>query len=102
MEKLLEDGVFSFLTDQRKKRCVHLVSVHDKKHEIKEVDELILAEADILSGIDISNKPKLDAESNKKFMDSVIKTRLPKFITKFSREGAEKLIQKRINYYENI
>ncbi len=101
-EKLLKEDTFSCLTDKQKERCAHLVAVHDKKLEIKDIDELILAEADILSGIDINTKPKLDPESNKSFMDSVLNTRLPKFITEFSKSEAKKLIQKRVDYYKDL
>lgn len=100
--ELLKKDIFSFLTDSRKERIVHLVAVHDKKHEIKDTDELILAEADMLSGIDINTaKPHLDAESNKKFMNSLLNTRLPKFITDFSKNEAKRLIQERELFYKS-
>jgi len=102
IKDLLKEDIFSCLTDEQKERCIHLVAVHDQKLEIKDTDELILAEADILSGIDIDTKSKLDPESNKLFMDSVLNIRLPKFITEFSRREAEKLIKKRIDYYKNL
>jgi hypothetical protein len=100
VKNLLKNDVFSFLTDEQKERCIHLVAVHDKKFEIKDVDELILAEADMLSGIDIGTKPKLDPKSNKLFMDSLLNTRLPKFITEFSKNEAKRLIQAREAYYK--
>lgn len=100
IQELLEGEKFIFLADKRKERCIHLVEVHDKKHEIKDVDELILAEADMLSGIDINTeKPILDSESNKDFMDSLLNTRLPKFITEYSKKEAKRLIQERNVYY---
>lgn len=102
IKNLLKEDIFSSLTDKQKERCIHLVAVHDKKFEIKDTDELILAEADILSGIDIDTKSKLDPKSNKLFMDSVLNTRLPKFITEFSKREAEKLIKKRVDYYKNL
>jgi hypothetical protein len=99
-EKLLQDDIFSFLTDEQKARCVHLVAVHDKKLEIKAVDEIILMEADVLSGLDINTKkPILDAKSNEKFMDSMINIRIPKFITEFSKNEAKRLIQLREDYF---
>ena len=102
LEKILVNDVFSDLTDAQKERCVHLVAVHDKKFEIKDTDELILAEADMLSGIDISTKPKLDSESNKVFMDSLLNTRLPKFITEYSKKEAARLIKIRQEYYQDL
>ncbi|KKQ68625.1 MAG: hypothetical protein A2626_03005 [Candidatus Nealsonbacteria bacterium RIFCSPHIGHO2_01_FULL_38_55] len=101
VEKLLKDDFFSFLSDKQKIRCIHLVAAHDKKFEIKDTDELALMEADMLSGLDINNnKPIYDAESNKKFMEAIITTRIPKFITKFSKDEVQKLIQKREEYYK--
>ena len=98
---LLKDDFFSFLSDGQKNRCIHLVAVHDKKFEIKEVDEIVLMEADMLSSLDINTKkPILDAESNKFFMDSLMNVRIPKFITEFSKSEAKKLVQARQDYYK--
>ena len=103
IEKLLQDAIFSFLTDEQKARCVHLVAVHDKKLEIKAVDEIILMEADVLSGLDINTKkPILDAKSNVKFMDSMVNIRIPKFITEFSKNEAKRLVQAREEYFRQI
>ncbi|MFA5020771.1 MAG: HD domain-containing protein [Patescibacteria group bacterium] len=101
IEKLLQDDFFSFLTEAQKARCIHLVAVHDKKFEIKDTDELILMEADMLSGLDVkTKKPILDPESNKKFMESLLTVRIPKFITEFSKNEAKRLIKVRENYYK--
>ncbi len=98
---LLKDDFFSFLSDEQKNRCIHLVAVHDKKFEIKEIDEIVLMEADMLSSLDINTKkPILDAESNKFFMNSLINVRIPKFITEFSKSEAKKLVQARQDYYK--
>ena len=100
VEKLLQDDIFSSLTDEQKVRCVHLVAVHDKKLEIKDVDEIILMEADVLSGLDVNTKkPVLDAESNIKFMESMLNIRIPKFITEFSKKEAKRLIKNREDYF---
>ncbi len=99
--KLLEDSFFSFLTDKQKDRIIHLVSVHDKKFEIKDIDELVLMEADMLSFLQVkSKKPVLDFESNKKAMENFFATRLPKFITKFGKNEAKRLIQTREDYFK--
>jgi HD superfamily phosphodiesterase len=99
----LKDAFFSFLTDEQKQRCIHLVAVHDKKFELKDVDELVLMEADMLSSLDINtDKPIFDAESNKKFMEAMLTTRIPKFITEFSKKEAKKLVKAREYYYEKI
>ncbi|MFA5986036.1 MAG: hypothetical protein WC819_01655 [Parcubacteria group bacterium] len=89
------------MTDAQKSRCVHLVAVHDKKFEIKDVDEIILMEADVLSGLDVNTeKPVIDAKSNIYLMKSALNVRIPKFITDFSRNEAKKLLLARKNYYE--
>jgi len=100
IKALLKDDFFSFLTDTQKARCVHLVAVHDKKFEIKDIDELILMEADMLSALEITSKPIFDVESNKKFMEAMKTTRIPKFITEFSKNKAKKLIKVREEYYK--
>lgn len=100
LEKLLEDSFFSSFTVKQKERAVHLVAVHDKKFELKDVDELVLMEADMLSSLDITaGKPVYDAESNEKFMEAMLTTRIPKFITEFSKAEAKKLIEARKDYY---
>ena len=92
---------FSFLTDKQKERAIHLVAVHDKKFELKDVDELVLMEADMLSSLDVNTKkPILNATSNKQFMDSMVNIRIPKFITEFSKNEAKRLIQAREEYFK--
>jgi len=101
IKTLLDDIFFSFLTDKQKNRCIHLVAVHDKKFELKDNDELILMEADMLSSLELSpNKPRYDANSNKKFMEAMLAARIPKFITDFSKNEAKRLIQVREDYYK--
>ncbi len=101
IEELLENNIFSFLTENQKKRIIHLVAVHDKVPELKDTDELVLAEADILSGLDVENvKPTFDPESNRKFMESVARRRIPRFVTDFSKKEVERLFRARTAYYE--
>lgn len=101
IETLLKDDFFSFLTKKQKERCVHLVAVHDKKFEIRDTDELILMEADMLSGLQISpGKPIYNTDSNNKLMEAMLSTRIPKFITKFGKKQAKKLIKIREDYYK--
>ncbi len=102
IKRLLNDQIFSGLSSKQKERCIHLVAVHDKKFEISETDELVLMEADMLNGMDIdTEKPKRDAEFNKKYMHSLMTTRMPKFITDYGKAEAKKLIARRIEYFEN-
>jgi len=103
IKALLKDNFFSFLTATQKSRCIHLVAIHDKKFELKDTDELILMEADMLSGLEVNTgKPVFDAKSNKKFMKVMLTARIPKFITSFSKIKAKKLIKARENYYKKL
>ena len=102
LQKLLDDKFFSFLTEKQKKRCLHLVAVHDNLNILKDSDELVLMEADTLGALDVNFvKPTFDFQSNQKYMEEVTKKRLPKFITTFSRKRAEIFLKERTKYYSN-
>ena len=101
LAKLLEDKFFSFLTKEQKRRCIHLVAIHDQVDKLKDIDEVTLMEADMLSGLDINSvKPTFDFESNQKFIREVKTKRIPRFINKYSKEKVKELIQTRINFYK--
>lgn len=101
LSKLLNDKFFSFLTQEQKQRCIHLVAVHDKIDEIKDIDEIVLMEADMLSGLDVNSvKPTFDFESNQKFIHAIKTKRIPKFFNQYSKNEAKKLIKARINFYK--
>lgn len=93
LHELLKDPFFSFLTKEQKQRCVHLVAIHDKLSQLKDPDELVLMEADTLSGLDVTNeKSRFNAESNRRFIKAVKETRLPLFITAFGKREATRLL----------
>ncbi|MFA6322276.1 MAG: HD domain-containing protein [Candidatus Buchananbacteria bacterium] len=101
LSALLNDKFFSFLTEQQKQRCIHLVKVHDKIDQLKDIDEIVLMEADILSGLDIKTvTPTFDFESNKKFIQEVEISRMPKFLNQYSRDKAKQLIPQRMAWYQ--
>lgn len=89
------------LTQEQLERIMHLVRMHDKLEELNSKDELVLMEADTLGALD----PDLvefdfSKEDNDNYINNVIKIkRLPLFITEWSKERLEELIQKRINWY---
>jgi hypothetical protein len=100
---LLNDELFSFLSKNQKQRIIHLVAVHDKVRDLKDLDELILMEADTLGAIDCINlKPTFDQESNKKYMNFVLRERKPKLITDFTKNKFNELAKLRQKYYDNI
>lgn len=102
LSELLNDKIFSFLTNEQKKRCIHLVTVHDSLAKLKDSDELVLMEADTLGGLDTNFvKPTFDFESNEKYMRGVKERRAPKFITEFGKKAVKTLIKRRTDYYLN-
>jgi hypothetical protein len=97
---LLKNKIFDFLSDDRKKRSIHLVEIHDNLKVIKDIDEIVLMEADTLATLDVSKvKPSFDKESNEKFMIEVKKTRYPKFVTDYGKQMFNQLFQLRSDYY---
>jgi hypothetical protein len=103
LETLLCDDFFDFLSEERKARAIHLVAVHDKKFELKDTDELVLMEADMLSALSIGGeKPKNDIVWNAKFMEAMKTTRIPKFITEYGKREAARLVKEREAYYARL
>ena len=101
--KLLTEMFFSFLSDAQKKRIIHLVGVHDKLSQIKDVDERILVEADTLGGLDTDRiKPFADKDSSDRYILGVEKKRIPLFITEYGKKTVAQLIHKRKKYYERL
>ena len=77
--------------------------MHDKKFELKDTDELVLMEADMLSALYIGGeKPKNDVVWNEKFMEAMKTTRLPKFITEYGKHEAARLMKEREEYYDGL
>ena len=61
----------SFYTPEQRDRVVHLVSVHDKIEELREIDEIALMEADTLGAIDTERvKPTFDKENARKYIEN--------------------------------
>ncbi len=101
LTKLLEIPVFNTLTQIQKDRAVHLVAVHDRLGEWKDLDELILMEADTLGGIDpFELEPGFDPASNEKYMKGVKQSRIPYFVTDYGKREVEKLFKARQEYYD--
>ncbi len=103
IHSLLKDPFFSFITTEQKERIIHLVGIHDKLVELKEIDELVLMEADTLGGLDIKLiTPFKDKESNIKYIEGVKAKRVPLFITEFGKSKVEELIKKREQYASQL
>lgn len=60
------EEVAKILNNAQQDRVVHLVWVHDRLEELKDLDEIILMEADTLGSIDVRRvKPTFDQEEEK-------------------------------------
>ncbi|MCA9370121.1 MAG: HD domain-containing protein [Pseudomonadales bacterium] len=100
IQALLQNDVFDFLSQEQKRRIVHLVGVHDKLQVLTKPDEIILMEADTLGGLDPGKtKPSFDAASNARYMQRARDRRLPLFITEYGRAQFELLYAKREALY---
>jgi hypothetical protein len=100
LRRLFKDEFFDFLSNVQKDRAVHLVKVHDDWRSLKDVDELVLMEADVLGATDVSLlTPGFNYESNRGWMGAVREKKLPRFIHKWALGEAEKLLKEREDYY---
>jgi hypothetical protein len=100
ISKLLKNQIFDFLSQEQKERIIHLVFVHDRLNELKDIDEITLMEADTLGGLDINFIiPTIDRESNKRYLEMVKNKRLGLFIHGFSKVRCQQLITGRENFY---
>jgi hypothetical protein len=96
LARLLSNSVFDQLTPNQKNRSVHLVKVHDNLKSIKDLDEIILMEADTLAGLepDIMGKFR-DPDSEARFLKKNRELRFPLFKNKYSLNEYERLYLKR-------
>ncbi len=96
-----QSAVRPFLDDRQADRVVHLVGVHDKVKELKDLDEIVLMEADTLGAIDIEHVPStFDYDNASRYLDGLRKKRQPRFQTELGRQRLDELLQKYIAHLE--
>lgn len=79
---LNSDEIKKYLTPEQIKRIVHSVSVHDKIERLKDLDELVLMEADSLGAIDLSFvEPTYKGKEALDYLDKNSVRRRGRFIT---------------------
>jgi hypothetical protein len=101
--RLLMDPIFRHLSESRKNRIVHLVAKHDELSELRDTDELVLLEADTLGMLDVDFAvPTFDHSSNEQFMNEVMNSRVPRFITEYSKNKVKELISRRGEFYRKV
>lgn len=92
-EFLERDEVVRRYTADQRERIIHLVGVHDKLDQLRELDEIILMEADTLGAIDIARvKPTFDGAGAEKYIAKLKAKRLPLFRTDLGKDLAEELV----------
>ena len=92
-EFLERDEVIRRYTADQRERIIHLVGIHDKLDELRELDELMLMEADTLGAIDIARvKPTFDGAGAEKYIAKLKAKRLPLFRTTVGKDLAEVLV----------
>ncbi|MEA2056135.1 MAG: hypothetical protein U9O78_00240 [Patescibacteria group bacterium] len=102
IEQLIYRRLSRFFTEKQTLRTVYLVEWHDAFDKIKDEDQVLLLEADTLGAMDMSRLPGgMSYESNQKYVRDVREKRFPLFRHKVAKEMGEKLLQERIDFYEN-
>jgi putative nucleotidyltransferase with HDIG domain len=92
-EFLNQAGIREFYNPDEIDRVIHLVKVHDKLSELKDLDEIILAEADTLGALDYKRvKHTLDQKSMESWIEGVKRKRAPIFATDMGKKYLRELL----------
>ncbi len=104
IERLIYQRLSGYFTEPEVLRLTHLISVHDYINQLQDEDELLLMECDALGMLDTELvPPTLSPKENDYFIKtSILKKRLPRFIHPEAKKIAEKLIEKREQFYATI
>lgn len=101
-EFLNRPEISKFYTQEQKNRIIHLISVHDKIEELKDLDELAFMEADTLGAIDVSRVKstftKQDAE--KYIIKDLLGRRRPKFKTPTGIDTFDNILPAYLKQYD--
>jgi HD superfamily phosphodiesterase len=91
----------TFYTQTQKDRIIHLIRIHDKLEQLKDLDEIILMEADTLGQIDVEHvPPTFDYDNAMSWYTSTVeKKRAPKFRTQLGKEKLNILLPKFLDYF---
>lgn len=101
ISNLLRDKLSGYFTEEEIAQVSHLVGIHDKLEELRTEEEMILMEADTLGSIDVDRvKPTYSKADTELMIEREIRgRRLPIFRHDWAKIEAEKLIQKRLDWY---
>lgn len=92
-EFVAKPDVKQFLTVEQAMRVVHLVGIHDDLHVLKDIDEIILMEADTLGAIDTARvKPSFNLEGRMKYLEAMKIKRATRFQTELGKKLLSELI----------
>jgi len=101
-EFLHRPDIIEFYGEEQRLRIVHLVGVHDKLQELKDLDELVLMEGDTLGAIDVSRTtPTFSYEHAKEYIEKkLLPKRYKRFVTPLGLGTFSSLFGKFISHYE--
>ncbi|MBT3250080.1 MAG: hypothetical protein HN846_01115 [Candidatus Pacebacteria bacterium] len=104
IERLISQRLPGYFSQSELLKITRIISVHDDIKNISDEDETLLMECDALGMLDSElAPPTLSAKENDYFMKhSIYKMRLPKFTHPEAKEIAEKLIEKREEFYSSL
>ena len=104
IERLIYQRLSSYFSEGEILRLIHLVSIHDYVDQLKDEDELFSMECDTIGMLDVDRVlPTFSAKENEYFMEhSIYNLRLPKFMHPEAKKIAEKLIEKRQQFYKSL
>src|SRR5205085_1220833 len=95
--------VAGYYTPAQRDRVVHLVGVHDKVAELADLDEIVFMEADTLGALDTRRvTPTFAYESGMKHLAEVRNGRALRFQTPVAKRYLEKLLARRVAYFERL
>lgn len=97
---LMGDELTSSFTQAQIDRVAHLVSVHDKLKQLKDEDEILLAEADTSGALDTNFvTPTFSKADDLKYLKEVERRRGPLFTHQTAIEAYDRLKAQRRAYY---
>lgn len=99
---LTRPDVLDYYTPAQRRRIMHLVGVHDKMEQLKDLDEIILMEADTLGAIDhVKVTPTFNYESAMKYIEQMTSRRASRFRTPLGKSYLNELLSSFRQFYEN-
>ncbi len=104
IKAMLGDAKTELPYEEQTEKIVHLIEVHDDFGRLgKDLEEIVLMEADTLGSIDLGRvTPTFDFENGLQYIEGLKRKRLPKFQTELGKQLLDKLLPAFIGYFEEM